>query len=512
MQKRIRQDLCAHPSSRVRARRARGAALAAVLMLAVLALGACNSGSSSGSAGATGTGSVGVLFTDGPTDDFCGIPVTITEVLLLSDTGQVSIFQGRETVDLLELRDNTRLFTLGRDVPAGMYSKLRLVVEKIELEECDDNGNLLRTIPVRHSSNKIDLNPRGGFRVLPGELVLIQLDMDAEKCIKVTETGASDKYQFRPVVFVDIFTGGIPGRLVLLSGSVYALDRDARSFELCRTHAVSRPDDLDDDRRMTMSSRDMRLDDRDFDDDADDDRDSCVAIQVVDGTSFFDNKVQPASLDVIENGDAAAVLGRFVRDGERLRVQAETVQQGGPGTVKAFAGTVLSEVDPDDFFDFAIDPEQGVVTDENGIAVLLQLGTKIFSSAGEALEKSDIQPDRRARVVGAVDLTGADPQLNSTVVFLRVAPDGTERLAGVLVAWSSASRQLDLNTREGAPACAIVPADARVFRAHVEDGHIDFEPVDPADVPAGISVEIFGTSGDPCFDARTVIFFEGFDS
>lgn len=483
---------------------------ALAMVLALLALAACSSGGGGGGAAASsGSGSVGILLTDGPTDDFCAIPVTIVEVLLLSDGGQVSVFEGSKTVDLLSLRNNTELFSVGTDVPAGRYDKIRLIVDSVMLEECDEVGDVVNTIDVSHPSRKIDLNPRGGFEVRDGELLLIQLDMDAEKSIHVVETGSSGKYRFRPVIFVDVFAGALPDRLVLLSGEIDSLDLAAGSFDLCRTHALSRPDEVEEGQRMTAMP--SQMDDDDFEPDEDGDRDACVAIVTNDDTSVFDAAVMPASLAVLMDGDLASVLGRFMRDGEQLRVVAEVVQQGGPGTVEAFKGTVLSEVDLDGFFDFALDPEQGFVGDLE-IPVLVQDGTKVYSSNGDPLLEEDIgsEPDQRARVVGAIELMDTAAQLNSTVIFLRAAPDSPDRASGVVGSWNAASRELTLMPGSDV-VCANVPEDARVFRAVLENGDIDFEPVDPSELEPGTQVELFGTAGDPCFDARTVIGFDGFD-
>jgi Domain of unknown function (DUF4382) len=500
-----------HPSALPRdARALRICALA--LPLALLALAACSNGGSGGSAAAgAGTGSVGVLLTDGPTNDFCAIPVTISEVLLLSDSGQISVFQGTKTVDLLKLRNNTELFTVGSEVPAGRYSKIRLVVSAVQLAEtCDDAGNPLDpVIDVAVPSKKIDLNPRGGFEVRGGELLLIQLDMDAEKSIHIHQTG-SGKYQFRPVIFVDTFTGALPDRLVLLSGEVNALDLATGSFDLCHTHPVSRPDDVEDGMRMTSMPDEMGDDDPETDTDGG--SDACVAITTQDGdnpTSVFDEFVMPASLDVLMNGDAASVLGRFVRDGEQLHVVAEVVQQGEPGTVEAFKGTVLSPVDGAGFFDFALDPEQGF-TQGSEIPVLVQDGTKVFSSSGDPLAEGDIgsEPGQRARVVGAVDVMHA--QLNSTVIFLGAAADSPDRATGTFSAWNAATRELTL-TADSEVACAHVPEDAKVYRAMFVGESIDFEPVDdPSAFLPGNQVDLFGTAGSPCFEARTVIGFDGF--
>ena len=371
------------------------------LLLAALILSACTSGSSSGGgASSADTGSVGVLFTDGPTDRFCSIMLIVNSVALLSDEEQVTIFEGSRRVDLLDLRDNTELITVGRRVPAGTYSKIRLGIddEQVRLYECDENGDRINPPQIANlPSGKIDLNPRGEFRLLAGSLMLIQLDMDAEKSIHEHEAG-NGKIKFRPVVFVDIFTANAPDRLVRLTGIIEEFASEPDRFDLCRTHVVSRPLDGDSERRMMMAA--------DGDDDGDDgERDTCVEVRVVDDTSVFLAEAVPGEFGELENGRPATVLGRFVFDGEELRVVAEVVQQD-PETVERVAGTIAS-LAVNDLFDLEVDPAQIPDLPENLIAVLLQDGTKVFSRRGELLEPAEdyILEGRIARVVGFVDLT-----------------------------------------------------------------------------------------------------------
>jgi hypothetical protein len=454
-----------------------------VLLALALVASACGSdGGGSGAGSSGGTGSVGILVTDSPSDEFCGIPIRLTGVSLLSDAGHVTIFDGDEIVDLLRLRDNSRLISVGRDVPARTYSKVRLEVEAIALERCDETGAVIETIDVQQSSPKIDLNPRGGIVVAPGDLVLIQLDVDAEKCIHAHGTG-SGKYKFRPVVFVDVFAGSIPGRLVQLSGKIFELDSDAMSFQLCDTHWVSRPVGA-----------------------LDDERDGCVEILVTPDTSIFLADAVPGAFADLRNEYAATVLGRFVRNGEQLRVKAEVVQQD-PDTLETLRGVVASAVSGDEF-DLELDPDQGV--DAESVVVVLQDGTKIFTPDGEELDEDDIQPDERAKVTGAVEIADPDTLVHSTVIFLRLELEELERISGVVSSWDAPTRTLWIEEDDGSNRCAEVPEDAEVFLAAREGDHIGFEPVDPSELAPGTDVTAFGTSGDPCLAARTVIGFEGF--
>jgi hypothetical protein len=480
-----------------------GLLLAALLGAACFGQAGCSGGGgSTTTAIAVDTGSVAIVVTDGPSDDFCGIPVTITEVLLLSDAGPVSLFEGRKTVDLLRLQDNTNLLTVGRRVPAGDYSKIRLVVPRLQLEECDEHGNVVDVIEVDHPSQKIDLVPRGGFTVRPGDLLLVQLDLDAEKSIKAHATG-NGRYRFRPVVFVDVFTGRAPNRLVGLEGVIEQLDRQTGRFSLCRTHAVSQPVSEDGGERTTR--------DTGPDDPSGGDPDACVEIVVDPDTSIFDTGAVPASLEALENGDPAAVLGRFLRAGEQLRVGAEVVQRD-PESVERVRGRVLGAVMDDDLFDYEIDPEQ---SDAPGAQaeVLVQRGTKVFARDGTELTLEDLEAGQRARVVGAIDDAEAIVQIAASFVMLNERAERPDRSSGAVRSWDEALRELTIETDGGASACAHIPLDARVFLASVDanESRIDFLPVEPAALPVGGRVDLFGRDEVGCFAAELVIGFAGFD-
>jgi hypothetical protein len=118
---------------------------------------------------------------DGPVDpdEFSHIYLTFTGITLIGPDGRVSIFEGEDTIDLREIEDASTLVTLGRDVPARPYEKIRLDVTKIELVPADGGEPIFPKLPP-----KIDLNPRETFHVHPGELLIVQIDVDAGKSIQ----------------------------------------------------------------------------------------------------------------------------------------------------------------------------------------------------------------------------------------------------------------------------------------------------------------------------------------
>jgi len=199
--------------------------LSGLIVVCSLALFACSSGggssSSSSDAGGseTTTGSVAVLVTDAPSDEFKGIEVTVTGISLIDgEDNLIEIWSNPDgqTINLLELETEAELFALASDVPVGLYNKIRLRINAVELVNFDDS-RIDVDVP---ASGKIDLNPRGQFFITANETLVVQLDLDANKSIHLVNPG---NYQLRPVVFVDILTDLDIGRLVRLSGEALSV-------------------------------------------------------------------------------------------------------------------------------------------------------------------------------------------------------------------------------------------------------------------------------------------------
>ncbi|MEN8760985.1 MAG: DUF4382 domain-containing protein, partial [Thiogranum sp.] len=114
-------------------------AIFSVLGLLFVACGGGGGGSSSFVSGSTGA--VAIAMTDGAAEEFDEINVTVVRIELLSERGHVTLYEGSKTFNLLELADESRLFAIRNEVPAGHYSKIRLTITEIELVRKDVNGN-----------------------------------------------------------------------------------------------------------------------------------------------------------------------------------------------------------------------------------------------------------------------------------------------------------------------------------------------------------------------------------
>jgi len=427
------------------------------LLAALVVLPACSGPGDVAGGSGVGNGEVAVLMTDGPSDDFEAIELTVLRIELFGSRGKVTVFEGREVFDLLRLRNVSELFAIHGNVPADVYSKIRLTLEDIRLVERDGDGQVVSYHPHIPGNGKLDLNPREPFQVRPDELLLLQIDMDAEKSIHIVGTG-SGKYNFRPVVFVDVIHAFFENRLVRLHGRVRDIDRETGSFTLCSLCSDSLDYDREDAPSATPLSQGASIAlpaHADVDDGGDFGRTRCTRVETLDRTSFFDEMVEPVDLDALAEGDTVSVLGRLRSEGRELHLIAEVVLIGPRGTFANLLGTALSEVDEDDRFSFEIGPRQGFLPGSS-IAVQLQDASRLLSRQGAELDRSDIQPGSAAEVIGVIATD--DLEIRAAVVLLRPSLPDAETLHGTLDAIDAVQRRVDLDLESGeGTVCVQVP-------------------------------------------------------
>ena len=204
---------------------------------------ACGGGSETASQSAAGrSGTVGILLTDMPAspDLFESINATIERVELLGgdtdDGGRVTIYSGpAKTFDLLRLRHESIPLAFQDDVPTGEYCKIRLTLSDLELVLADDTPDDSSDNEIHHprlpGNGKLDLVVRDCFSVGAGEVVTLQLDLDAGNSIHIVEN--NNGFNFRPVIFVDVLNDGVEGRLLRLEGVITEIDEVAGNLLLC---------------------------------------------------------------------------------------------------------------------------------------------------------------------------------------------------------------------------------------------------------------------------------------
>jgi hypothetical protein len=222
-----------------------------------------------------------------------------------------------------------------------------MTLTEIELVKRDADGKIIDTVyPKLPGNGKLDLVPRGDFVVRPGETLLLQIDMDANKSIHIVGTG-SGKYQFRPVVFVDVMSEALFGKLVRVHGVIEDIDGSDQEFKLCQTDIPVR---VENDQQDPQSP-------------------GCIQVDVVNTSSIFDAEGRPTDFGALVAGDEATVYGNFRSDAgdddddrddrqddryrrelDDLELVAVVVELGPEGTFQQLQGVAQSPVDAADRF------------------------------------------------------------------------------------------------------------------------------------------------------------------
>ena len=460
-----------------------------IVALLSLFLFSCGGGSSSDS---PGTGTVALLITDGPSEEFKAINLNITKVELMSDSGRVTLFEGVKKFDLLQLANVTEIFSL-TEVPVGSYDKIRLTLTSIELVLKADGSSVYPRLP---GNGKLDLNPRGSFSVNVDTTLMIQLDIDAEKSIHIVKTGNGLKYQFRPVVFVKIITDAFDTKLVRLTGAVSNLDATGGTFDLCK-----------------ISAQQVMLTDNDLP--------ACVMINTVDApSSFFDEKGNPTDINNLTNDDIATVVGHFSFDGPvasplsidmngNMMLIAEVIWTGEYAQVLGIARSSVVA----DAFEYDVIPNKDYKV--NGpVSTLLAPGTKIFSRHdGRALSVDDIQNGVPAKVDGVFQFSAdtVAESLKAALIILdtKVALTQLSGIIGDIAPdYSSMMLQTDAGDR-----CINMVSTTKVFEITVDtDQKVSFRQVPGFALQMGQQASVFGTNDTDdsgCLKADTIIFESG---
>jgi hypothetical protein len=430
-------------------------------IVAVLFVAACGSSGNSSETTTTTpdlqTGTIGILFTDAPTDEYSEINLNVTEAVLIGgDESKQVFFKGSEPIDLLDLTNFSEPVVFGK-VQAGTYTKLRLYIDELELVPLDGGDSIYPKLP---ANGKIDLLQPDGFDVLPGRTLVMEIDMDANKSIKITKAGNSGKVNFRPVVKVKIVDGGLQHKLARLEGTVSGDPDDMTgSFTLCDIDSPTH----------------------------------CVMVATSSTTGIFDDAGLDTSFATLDDGDMVVAIGRYETDPE-IVLNAAVLEIG--GNAEQVKGNVVSNPADSRFL---------IVADDDGdLVVELQAGTKYFDAGGEI--------SAAAIVLGVdVEVEGvkppkADPEdpdlIRAALIFLEAEED--EQLSGLIIEpIVEADRSFGLTTASG-DTCVRVNEDADILL--VDEANSEVTMGTFADLAVDQSVDLFGmTAADSCFDANEVI-------
>jgi hypothetical protein len=439
-------------------------ALARLSLLAgFLSIAACGGGGPTAEAPAeippaATAGTVGLLFTDKPSDEFSAIRLNVVEAILIGgDEGQQMLFQGSEPIDLLDLTNFNEPVIFG-EVKSGTYTKLRLFIDNLELVPADGGPSIYPSLP---ANGKIDLLDQDGFAVLPERTLLIEIDMDANKSIKITGAGNGRKYNFRPVVKVDIVDGGEQGKLARVEGIAKEIFTDpAGSFLLCD---IETPD-------------------------------SCIDVTTDMNTSIFDDMGLPTDFTTLMLNDRVVVIGSYNVD-SGIVLEAQVLEIG--GSAEQVKGNVVSNPTDNKFLLFT--------DDDMDLVVELQTGTKYFDVTGEiTVNAVVIGTDVEIEGVKPSKADPADPDfIRAALIF--VEADDDEQISGTIIEpLDAVARSFGLTLTEGGDTCVRVNPDADIVFVDEAASEVTMGSID--DLAIGQTVDLFGvTAADECFDANEVI-------
>ena len=431
-------------------------AFSAIALATVLVSCGGSGGSGDGSGDNTqaqGKGTVGILLTDKPADPalFAAIIASVIRVELMGseENGRVTLYSGpAKEFDLLRLRNESIPLAFSDNVPAGTYCKIRLILSDLELVLTDDTPNDLSNNETDHpklpGNGKLDLVARDCFNVVDGEVLALQLDIDAGKSIHVVEKGnCSSKgkkscFNFRPVVFVDVVDKDFDSKLVRLDGEITEIYSDG--LLICDA----------------VPSKDM-------------DNLGCVKIHFGAESAFFDNSPAPDGNDgkptaisklLVEAniGKELTVVGwvkswaSIDKDDDNksdkyyplLYIEALVAELGNFLQVE---GTVAVSADLEKF-EMNVSSGGPVITDST-LAVIFQPGdddingTRIVSKSGVLLDPLDVTAPQPVQVDGTLQLMGGiDPLLKAALIIIDKNTLGVEQVTGVIQSVGSSTLEL----------------------------------------------------------------------
>jgi hypothetical protein len=343
-----------------------------------------------------GSGTVGVSITDGPADDYDEIWIQLKEVSIIPvyDGSPVLIWQSIDAeghwINLLKHRDEEEgdfLLTVNRNIPEGVYTKVRLKVGGIY-----SIGGACDLEAIHLPSGKIDLNPQKPFEVRSGIPLWVSLDIDANKSIHLHPAGKSGKCIFRPVVFVDIQKGEFDLSCPLIVSGEIGRIADSGEPDFFVTAFVLHPDGNGESLTVRMQRETVVFDS--------------------DGLPLDRN----ATLRDLQSGDRIWVRGTLDRNGDLLPTQIVV------GAVQALTGTVQSEgANADGVFSLFLNPDQDVIGqnfEAESVQVKLYDGdTLILLDCKTEGTVNNIFRGVRTRVIGKYDQE--DEQLRAAAILIK---------------------------------------------------------------------------------------------
>lgn len=376
------------------------------LLIALLSIGllfGCSGGGSSDNSSPTiiDNGTVALYLKDGPADEYDSIIITIIKIALLpvdsdddsdhgkdgDDDGEMEVMDGDEDdnhaapviifesetgeeVDLLAYRDEPYLFLVDDSIPAGEYAKIRLWISDVK-----PVGGPCEEMEIKLPSGKIDLNPRGGFEVVPGEALAIELDIDLDKSIQMHDAGNRGRCIFRPVVFVDIYDQPVvmPTCPRIISGTIQELITEGEEDPVVVGFEMQLAIGTNEKQPVTV---------------------------MIEQAMIFDGNGNLVNPDDLQMDDPVNVRGRLNSDGE---LDAYLVMVG---DVAMVSGTAMGSVDDTGVFQLDPDDNQIIVDAESPLSVQVLDGAFVMVGCDDEADIAVIKVGMQAMVLGKLDTKG----------------------------------------------------------------------------------------------------------
>ncbi len=447
------------------------------LMLGGLITG-CAGGAGSG--GATQTGTVAVLLTDAPSDEYSEFNVTVNQVSLLADGQEpVVLFSGSRRINLLELEEVEDLFMIHDGVPAGVYNKIRFHVsdpEFVTFQDVHITGSQINLV----ENGIVTFDLPSPLRLLAGEIQTIRIDLDIDHSIILLQ-GSTLNFGFQPVVIVQFFAG-LPPRLVRVNGVIEenSIDPTTRSFLLKRSDPIFR----------NLSS-------------GDDNQSRLIRVIVPDDAHIFKANGEPGSFSDLHDNDPVHVRGLLSLDGNGFYISAKLIQIGQFAFVH---GLIITDFDPDQNH-FRMRPD-GCLADNCEIDVQVHSKTLIFDAiTHNELNPTDLVAGKRVIIVGIRDVS-QDPDLLHAAVIV-VKPSLT-RLEGKVLNPDTDTHRFTLVRQSDSDVLVHVIDGAVIIRiSHVTGDGFQIEPYPFGSLVDNDPVQVLGRFdelGTP-FHALEVITF-----
>jgi len=445
-----------------------------LIFLGIIFLGGitgCGSGEKGGTLG-IGNGSVALFITDGPTEDFKEVNITINKISLLSDDlPPVVLYSGSRRINLLSLQDEQDLFMIHESVQAGVYHKIHLHIsdsEFVPFEGEPISGDQIQLV----ANGKLDLVSKNGFHVIPGETLMIEVDMDAEKSILIHST-ESQKYQFRPVFFVQVLNG-LDSRMVALKGTIETIseDTEVQSFMLRRGHPFFHDSEGD----SSFSDHESLLQNTPSGDQGSlsykHDRTHLIQVEVPNGTPIFLENGLPGEFHDLQPGQRVFVRGFLKHDDHRrLHIHAKLIQ------IKSdlfkedlrLRGEILEDIDSNLQFKFRPADGQGIVGD---LVVQVHEQTMIVEAGTHRMLTTDaLKAGKQVILKGVLDVTQDPVLFNAALIIVKPPELDQTRLEGSIQGEPDVdNRTFDLfEVIQHCPPPLGCPDIARIVPVHVLD-------------------------------------------